>query len=331
MALPNYVKFLRGTVASYNRLAVKDENTLYFVYQDGDDTKGRLYLGNRLISGDIGGEGVNTLAELTDVIITGADAGSFLVLNSDGKWVATSASDVAQTILEAGGNFISIDENEFQFNPTSGKLELNGYSNAANSTMLVKTNEGISWQNVPNDYSSEISTLESKVAVLETDFQTVDDKINTAIANTTHLTYQVIDNLNKATKDNTIYLYLNDLDDTSNKYNEFMLVDGQLEQIGSLDIDLSNYVTTDYLNTKLTDKVDTITFDTTTQNITSDIETINTTLEGLDDIYVTKNQFTITVGDLTSLNQYNNLGTTASIADNLEDIYSRLIWQEIHE
>ena len=115
MALPNYVKFLRGTVASYNRLAVKDDNTLYFVYQDGDDSKGKLYLGSRLISGEIS-SGSTTLADLTDVIVDGADAGSFLVLNSDGDWVATSAADIAQTILEAGGNFVTVDENEFQFN-----------------------------------------------------------------------------------------------------------------------------------------------------------------------------------------------------------------------
>ena len=121
MALPNYVKFLRGTIASYNRLAVKDENTLYFVYQDGDESKGKLYLGSRLISGEIGA-GLTTLADLTDVIVDGADAGSFLVLNSDGNWVATSASDIAQTILEAGGSFINIDENEFELHPVTGNL-----------------------------------------------------------------------------------------------------------------------------------------------------------------------------------------------------------------
>ena len=94
MAVPNYVKFLRGTVAAYNRLAVKDDNTLYFVYQDGNESRGKLYLGSRLISGDVGA-GSTTLADLTDVIVDGAEAGSFLVLNSDGDWVATSASDIA--------------------------------------------------------------------------------------------------------------------------------------------------------------------------------------------------------------------------------------------
>ena len=32
MANPNYVKFQRGSIAQYNRLAVKDPNTLYFIY-----------------------------------------------------------------------------------------------------------------------------------------------------------------------------------------------------------------------------------------------------------------------------------------------------------
>jgi hypothetical protein len=35
------------------------------------------------------------------------------VLNSEGKWTSTSASNVAQAILETGGNFVSIDEAEF--------------------------------------------------------------------------------------------------------------------------------------------------------------------------------------------------------------------------
>ena len=126
-SIPNYVKFQRGSIASYQQLTRKDENTLYFVYSNDDQTTGKLYLGSRLISNNIGGSGgATSLAELSDVLISEVGASNFLVSNSAGNWIAVSAADVAQTILAAGGNFVTIDENEFQFNSVDGKLELKG-------------------------------------------------------------------------------------------------------------------------------------------------------------------------------------------------------------
>lgn len=43
-----YVKFLKGTPSAYNNLSVKDQDTLYFVSEEGA-TVGALYLGNKLI------------------------------------------------------------------------------------------------------------------------------------------------------------------------------------------------------------------------------------------------------------------------------------------
>jgi len=98
---------------AYNRLSQKDENTLYFIYDTEDNSKGTLYLGTRLI-GSVGGSGgVSNLSELSDVIVSNANTGDFLVLNSEGKWTSVSASEVAQAILSAGGNFVTVDENEF--------------------------------------------------------------------------------------------------------------------------------------------------------------------------------------------------------------------------
>jgi hypothetical protein len=50
MAGPNYVKFMRGTIAAYNKLETKEANTLYFLYANSPDEEGYLYLGNKLIS-----------------------------------------------------------------------------------------------------------------------------------------------------------------------------------------------------------------------------------------------------------------------------------------
>ena len=107
-----------------------------------------------------------------------------------------------------------------------------------------------------------------------------------------------------------------------------MVVNGQLEQIGSLSVDLSNYVTVGDLNTALANKVDNSTFSTFTTNLNSTLTSINNTLNNLDNNYVTKTTFNTTVGDLSALSSYNEL-EDVSIADNLADIYERLMWQEI--
>jgi hypothetical protein len=59
---------------------------------------------------------------------------------------------------------------------------------------------------------------------------------------------------------------------------------------------------------------------------------LQTAVNNLGDTYVTKEKFNSTVGNLSDLMQYNNLDySSASITDTFEDIYERLIWQEINE
>lgn len=59
----HYVKFYRGSPEAYAN-AIKNNDTLYFVYSSDSD-KGSLYLGDRLISGN-----VSNITDLEDLIIT---------------------------------------------------------------------------------------------------------------------------------------------------------------------------------------------------------------------------------------------------------------------
>ena len=358
MALPNYVKFQRGSLASYNRLSQKDENTLYFIYDANDETKGSLYLGNRLI-GEVGGSGgVNNLSELSDILINSAQAGDFLVLNSEGKWINIPATDVAQSILSAGGSFVAIDENEFKFNSVNSKLELKGYAEANIGMMPVKTNAGLSWQAAPSaDINTRVGNLETDVSQAKSDLQAVDNKIATAISNANHLRYEIIDNLSEATETNVIYLYSNNSSDSSNIYDEYMLINGHLEILGSLAIDLSDYVTTTQLETALNNKANATTvagletrvgsletsvssLNSTISTLTSNVNTLTTSVNNLEtrvsdlenNDYVLTSTLNAVVGDLSAINGvYNELESDASISDNLIEIYERLTWQEIHE
>ena len=67
--MENYVKFLRGTPAAFEKLAAKDNNTLYFISEPGAKN-GLLYLGEKLIAGGTSGDISNlSLGDLKDIVV----------------------------------------------------------------------------------------------------------------------------------------------------------------------------------------------------------------------------------------------------------------------
>lgn len=98
----SYVKFQRGTQEAYDKLLQAgriDDNTLYFIYPKDNSTVGKLYLGERLISGGDIVLSAASLDDLADVIVAGAETNSFLVKDGD-QWVAKSLEDVVGLIAE---------------------------------------------------------------------------------------------------------------------------------------------------------------------------------------------------------------------------------------
>lgn len=95
MPAVNYVKFMRGTQAMYNALAEKNSDTLYFVYENASADRGKLYLGNKLISGSSGIDGEISISDIADVVIgENLSDGDVLVYNqATGKWEATPLTD----------------------------------------------------------------------------------------------------------------------------------------------------------------------------------------------------------------------------------------------
>lgn len=70
----------------------------------------------------------------------------------------------------------------------------------------------------------------------------------------TILTTKVVDNLSAVTEENILYLVPNNTTG-DNKYNEYMLINGSPELIGSQTIDLSNYPTTEEMNTAISNAI----------------------------------------------------------------------------
>ena len=61
------VGFQEGTREAYDNLKIKDKDTLYFVKDSADSTKGVLYLGDTLIDGGLTQESIiNNLEHITE-------------------------------------------------------------------------------------------------------------------------------------------------------------------------------------------------------------------------------------------------------------------------
>lgn len=297
----NYVKFQRGTIAQYNTLSNRsqlDENTLYFVYESKAAKEGKLYLGDKLISGVGSGTGVTKLSDLSDVLATTAASGSFLVCNEDGKWEATTLSDVASLI--ASQLQIEVNENIFEFTPVSGsapELNLIGFTAAENGSYALKGVDGkLNWVKPEKDFT----VLTQEIGTLQTTIEGLDTVIANKIAEANHLTYKKVGSLDAATDANTIYL-VPKTGAENDSYSEYMVIDGVLEHLGTFNNGtMEGYATTAQLQA---------------------------VQESLND-YVLTTTFNSTVGDLTQLTNY-SAGTT--IVDEINDIYDRLVWHDLKD
>ena len=97
--MPNYVKFLRGTHAAYNALSNKDDDTLYFVYEE-DKASAELYLGDKLIAGGSVAGGASALEELSDISLDNVQDKDLLVYDGTAeKWVNKTLDNAISTMV----------------------------------------------------------------------------------------------------------------------------------------------------------------------------------------------------------------------------------------
>lgn len=295
----NYVKFQRGTLKAYNSQVNRnliDNNTLYFVYESAAATSGQLYLGKKLISGVGSGTSVTKLSELKDVIATTAENGSFLVCNAEGKWEATTLTDVASLI--ANQLQININTNTFEFVDVDGQnpeLNLLGFNSATSGSYAkVGTDGKLKWIKPDKDFD----VITQEVGELQTTIAGLDTVIANKIAQANHLTYKKVSSLDEIKETNTIYLVPKEGSE-NDAYTEYMFIDSKVEHLGTFNNgDLSGYVTTEQLQA----------------------------VDGKFQNYITKTAFNTTVGNLDELNNYTE-GTT--IVNEINNIYDRLVWKEI--
>lgn len=301
--MANYVKFMRGLSSVFDKLTTKDANTLYFIYESEDSVSGRLFLGDREILCDGHESAIAELKDLVDVDLPD-DISELLdgqVLTYDaisGKWMAKDPSAIAEVLF---------DSNQFEAN-SNGEWSLLGFANAPNGARLTKSANGKLVWDLPEggtyeDLAEQIEIITADIGDLTSKFndydtaEQVNSKISEAIAAANHLAYKTVDtkeeiNVGAQDADKFIYLVKN-----GNIYDEYMVINGQLERVGDWNVDLSEYATKELVDTKVEDL-------TTALNSTNvEVETLKTSVSNINTTIENLTGLTSTVEDLsTALN-----------------------------
>ena len=156
----NYVKFMRGTQTLYNSLATKDNDTLYFVYENASAEKGKLYLGNKLISGSSSNiEGTISVSDIEDIMLDNnlADGDILIYDEAEHKWVNSTLADALSVAVMTGATAVA--------DGTSGLVPVP----VAGDQLKFLRGDG-TWATVSAELSPEdradISELQAQVATL---------------------------------------------------------------------------------------------------------------------------------------------------------------------
>lgn len=148
-----YVKFVRGTPAAWASIATKDPDTLYFIAEVGA-TKGVLYLGDRVITGE---DQTFSIRDLTDVLISeNVSTNSLLIYNGE-RWVNQSALEIISTY---------IDEMDGATEEQDGSTGLVPAPKAGEHNFFLR-GDG-TWVNPTAELQQSVQGLDTKVKSLDT-------------------------------------------------------------------------------------------------------------------------------------------------------------------
>ena len=321
---------MRGSVAAWTTLLQTpnkiDDDTLYFIYESVENpTEGSLYLGKKLISGDNNGNVLVNINDIGDVYIDDialSDKQILVYSETTHEWVNTSLSTIIDTAIgtftgateNTGGTQGLVpapqagDQNKFlrgdkvwatisiptfdpnNFDNNNNIITFAGFSSAPVGTVPIKTNAGIEWSTMSaGTITREITTMED---------------LQSAISN--------------GTADlNTIYMVPTDSVDSSNHYNEYMVISNSLELIGTIgDVDLSDYVTTSVFNTQVGNINTILNGTTSTTGLVDRVSILETSVGNLNNLILTGNNTTI----VEEINTINGIITDRLAWHNLENI-----------
>ena len=370
-----FVKFSRGLLSTYNNLSRKDPDTLYLVYESVDSRDGRLYLGEKLIS-DVENSTSISLNDLSNVSISGLQDGMILQYNAhtagqvgdSARWEAVSIEDALGNAQSARDTLSIVDALEEISNAKEKDIAIvgedvyiyhdNGWVQLSNS-LLADEIESIKAEvghaaDVENDIPA--TGLYKEIADLKANVYTKEEILE-QIADLSHLSYRKVNSIEDVDPSadeaaTTIYLIPKNSDDTIDGYDEYFVVDGVLEKIGSWDISIDDILTTEQLQ-----KIDAITLDSNNQIViqssqvgglveaiqsnqlikdvdagTFEVQNGKLFLKSIPSIdltgYVKTEVFDAAVGDLNNLTAP-RAKENSTIVDEINYIKESILWQEL--
>lgn len=314
MAL-NFVKFQRGSAAAYENLKRNhrlESDALYFIYDSSaPEEGGLLYLGDVLIGGTSSAVNSTALSDLTDVNLSGTTLldGMILQYNATSHQWTPIASSELRPVIAAGtqvdGQSVQDVLNRIDSTPADGDIIF------VNNVPYIY--DGTNWRLLVGQ------DLEDRVTALETGMEAVDGKIDAAIARANHLSYQVVSTLPTITQDNTstltnkVFLVPNGESTGDDRYEEYMLVNGNYEKLGTFGADLDDYVTV-------------TTFNTDIGNLQTSINNLRSSLDN----YVLVTTYENEVGDISDLRTATG-DNDITIVEEIVELHDRLIWHDMTE
>lgn len=196
-------------------------------------------------------------------------AGSAESVHYFGEWVCVVENNVASTYqiqpdgtLSGIGGGIEIDTTLFEIDK-NGKLVLKDFIDAVAGTSLVKKEDGsIAWVKLAS--AEDLAKATKDIEDINSAFGSyyTKEEINTKLADVgmKRVIVDSVDDIdvNKEDAERYIYMAPSGLQDDDNKYYEYVVIDGVVEQVGSWEVDLSAYAKTADVNEALKKKVDVV-------------------------------------------------------------------------
>lgn len=317
---------MRGTPEAYAKIT-PDVDTLYFISETGG-TEGVLYLGNKIIGGSSSIDFNNfSIDALKDVLITeGLTDKSFLMYQADlENWTNISFNDLL---------FVGASQN-------SGGISGLVPPPALGQTNLFLRSDG-KWIAMSDDelrvQVQEISgQVQSNQAAINALSSSIDTKIAAAIASLLTLKkVNSVDDIDVLATDASKYLYMVPNGDI---YDEYVVINGQLEKIGDTSVSLDGYATEQWVNDAIKNLVDKDTFNVTINSLSNQInnlknsdESIGTEVEAIKGLISNlQNKDTEIVTSISSLNdQIKALQSVdSSLSLRIDSIEDSISWKEL--
>ena len=340
MALENYVKFLRGTSAAYNKLEQKDRDTLYFISENGAST-GALYLGEVMIAGGELDTSDLKLGDLSDILIDNGLAANDILVYNGTKWASTPLSNILDIMKGASADndgasglvpmptagqenfFLRGDGTWADTGVGALNTEVSNLKTVVGSA-AVKDGEG----NVTTAATGLFAEVDKKadasaLSALDTRVGTLETNINTLVGTDENKSVRTI-----ATEVLTKALVA---DNASEAY------DTLAEMTAWLQSHPENAATMETAIQKNADDIKTLnttvgTLNGTVSTLSGKVSSLETTVNNLGDTYVTLTKFNKEVGDLTKLattNEETGETVPTNVVDEILAIHEAMKWQDM--